>query len=120
MPTLTLDITNISQSGGTLRVAVFKPTKSFGTGKPDFFKVVPIQAAAPQRVSFELEPGNYAIAVYHDLNNNEKLDKNLVGYPREPFGFSKNYRPVLSAPTFEDCSFALGNAPQQLEIRLLK
>jgi uncharacterized protein (DUF2141 family) len=119
MPTLTIDITNIKKSGGSLRVAVFKPTSTFGGSKPDFHKIIPIEKPASQRLTFELEPGNYAVAVYHDVNNNDKLDKNLVGYPREPFGFSNNYRPVLSGPDFSDCSFEVGSTNKQIAIRLL-
>jgi uncharacterized protein (DUF2141 family) len=67
-----------------------------------------------------LPPGRYALAVYHDMNDNWKLDKNFVGYPKEPFGFSNNYRPVFSGPNFEDCAFEIKeNAAAHLKIKLL-
>lgn len=119
MSTLTIEITNVKRSGGKLRLAVFRPTDKFGSGKPSLYKIIAIDKPATQRVDFELEPGQYAVAVYHDVNSNDKLDKNLVGYPSEPFGFSNNYRPVVSAPKFKDCSFEVGSTTKQISIRLL-
>ncbi|AXB57668.1 DUF2141 domain-containing protein [Flavobacterium fluviale] len=54
-----------------------------------------------------LPDGEYAIAVYQDLNNNGKCDRNMIGYPTEGFGFSKNYKPKLSAPDFDDVKIAV-------------
>ena len=54
-----------------------------------------------------LPDGDYAIAVYQDRNNNGKCDRNMIGYPTEGFGFSKNYKPKLSAPDFDDVKIAV-------------
>lgn len=112
---VSVDVSNITQTRGSLRIGIFREGNPF-TGpkaKPDFFKVVPITAATTQQVAVSLPAGRYVIAVYHDLNDNGKLDKNLVGYPKEPFGFSKNFRPILSAPSFEDCAIEIKeNSPQ--------
>lgn len=35
-----------------------------------------------------VESGEYAIAVIQGLNENGKLDKNMPGSPKEPYGFS--------------------------------
>ena len=37
-----------------------------------------------------VKPGPYAIAVFHDLNGNGKLDRNFIGLPSEPYGFSND------------------------------
>ena len=113
--TVSVEVSNITQTRGSLRIGIFREGNPF-TGpkaKPDFFKVVPITAATAQQVIVSLPAGRYVIAVYHDLNDNGKLDKNIVGYPKEPFGFSKNFRPILSAPSFEDCAIEIKeNSPQ--------
>lgn len=112
---VSVDVSNITQTRGSLRIGIFREGNPF-TGpkaKPDFFKVVPITAATTQQVVVGLPAGRYVIAIYHDLNDNGKLDKNMVGYPKEPFGFSKNFRPILSAPSFEDCAIEIKeNSPQ--------
>lgn len=55
----------------------------------------------------DLPVGEYAVAVYQDANSNGKCDRNMVGYPTEGFGFSKNYRPKLSAPSFDAVKIAV-------------
>ena len=36
----------------------------------------------------DVPPGSYALVVVHDENGNGKLDKNLVGFPKEGIGVS--------------------------------
>jgi uncharacterized protein (DUF2141 family) len=37
-----------------------------------------------------VKPGSYAVAVFHDLNGNGRLDRNFIGLPNEPYGFSND------------------------------
>ncbi|WP_115622070.1 DUF2141 domain-containing protein [Chryseobacterium indoltheticum] len=65
------------------------------------------------RVSYtfkNLPVGEYAVAVYQDVNNNGKCDRNMIGYPIEGFGFSRNYRPKLSAPNFDEVKIAINQS----------
>lgn len=64
--------------------------------------------------------GDYPIKLYHDENGNKKLDKNFVGIPREPYGFSNNARGTLSAPEFAKARFALDAANKAIEIKPYK
>ena len=52
----------------------------------------------------DLEESNYAIAIFHDKNSNNKFDT-FFSIPKEKFGFSKNARVFLGPPKFEDASF---------------
>jgi uncharacterized protein (DUF2141 family) len=62
--------------------------------------------------------GRYALAVFEDLNNNRKLDKNLTGIPIEPYVFSNNAGSKWTKPTFEDASFELSNGSNHLFLKL--
>jgi uncharacterized protein (DUF2141 family) len=55
----------------------------------------------------KLPKDKYAVAAYFDENKNLYLDKNIVGYPTEKYGFSNNARSKFSAPTFEMAVFEL-------------
>jgi uncharacterized protein (DUF2141 family) len=37
-----------------------------------------------------VKPGRYAIAAFLDANGNGRLDRNLIGLPNEPYGFSND------------------------------
>lgn len=118
--TLTLNITNIQQNTGTIRVGIYDPNHGFGTDndKPTYWKYMVITKAENQVVVFELPRGRYTVAIYHDLNDNNKIDKTFFGIPKEPYGFSNNFRPKFSAPKFEDCAFELSDSPKTLTIKL--
>lgn len=51
------------------------------------------------RVVFYAVPkGEYALASFHDLNTNYKLDSNLFGIPNEPYAFSNNAKGFMGLP----------------------
>ena len=51
--------------------------------------------------------GEYAIAVFVDLNGNGKMDKNFLGIPKEQYGFSNNVMGRIAAPSFEQAKFEM-------------
>ena len=51
--------------------------------------------------------GTYAIRIFLDLNNNQKLDTNFFGKPAEPFGFSNNPMIRFKMPTLDKISFSV-------------
>jgi uncharacterized protein (DUF2141 family) len=60
------------------------------------------QGARQVTVTLENVPaGNYAVVALHDENKNMKLDRNLVGWPKEGFGFANNPHVGLSPPAFK-------------------
>jgi uncharacterized protein (DUF2141 family) len=62
-----------------------------------------------------LEPGEYALAIYHDENGNGKLDSNFLGMPTEDYVFSNYATGSFGPPSFEDAKFILADS---LEIKL--
>ena len=68
-----------------------------------------------------LPPGQYAVAVSHDLNGNRQTDTNFLGIPKEAWGVSNNVRPTLRAPTFEEAAVALAEgAALKLDVEVAK
>ncbi|MCZ6644536.1 MAG: DUF2141 domain-containing protein [Gammaproteobacteria bacterium] len=57
-----------------------------------------------------LEPGEYAVRVMHDENDNGKLDSNLIGIPLEPWGFSNNAVGSFGPPGWKDVKFTLNGS----------
>ncbi|MFC2098481.1 DUF2141 domain-containing protein [Bacteroidota bacterium] len=49
--------------------------------------------------------GKYALAVWHDEDENKKLDKNIIGVPKEKYGFSNNRFGKFGPPDFNEASF---------------
>jgi uncharacterized protein (DUF2141 family) len=116
---LAIKITNIQKKGKTLYVGIYRAGDEF----PEFSKywknTKVITTGSEMQVEFEVPFGDYALAISHDLNGNGKLDKNIFGYPSEPFGFSNNFKPKLSSPDFSDCKFTFTQQNSLLTIKLI-
>lgn len=116
---LVVQLSNLERGKGTINVALFRTAEDF-TDNP--YKTLRQKVKTGQSgasLTFEsVEPGEYAIAVYQDLNENGELDTNFVGIPKEPYGFSNNYRPTMSSPSFAKAKFELSGdkVVQQIKI----
>ena len=65
-----------------------------------------------------LQPGEFAVAVYHDENGNGALDKGLFGVPTEPYGFSRDAAGMMGPPSFADAKFRVNATEQTIVINL--
>ena len=66
----------------------------------------------------DLTKDNYAVSIYHDINSDKECNLNFIGIPKEPYGFSNNFKPKFSKPTFNDCKIEL-NENKAITIKLL-
>lgn len=64
------------------------------------------------------ESGDYAVAFYHDKNDNMKFDKGFLGIPKEHFGMSNNPKFGLKSPDFEQAVFTMPSSGADLNIEL--
>lgn len=68
--------------------------------------VVDIPRSGVISYTFEnLAAGQYTAACYHDENENEELDKTIVGLPTEKYGFSNDARGTFGPPDLSDQRF---------------
>lgn len=115
---LKVEIQNVRVLKGVVYIALFHGGKNFPGGQPMDGKKVDAGSKSVQ-TQFSVEPGDYAVAVYHDENGNGKMDKRMFGIPKEPYGFSNNFKPLMSAPKFTDCQFSVGDDGKTISIKLL-
>ena len=97
---LTVTIDNVRNDKGVVRLSVYaSPDEWPDKSTKDHDRVQPAKAG-PVSFKFNLPPGVYAVNAYHDENNNNKFDTNLLGLPLEGYGFSNDVRPTIKAPSF--------------------
>ena len=68
----------------------------------------------------DLEYGTYAMALFQDMDNDGKIEKNFLGIPKDPYAFSNNARPTFKAPSFEDCCFEYSEKENLVEISMIR
>lgn len=116
---ITVKVTNIQSEKGTIYIGFYSENQDFPNHSAKHIKKIikPINGSVELMID-DLPNGTYAIAVLHDINGNDKLDKNFFGIPSEPYGFSKNIHHSFSASTFDECKFKLENEKLDFVIKL--
>lgn len=105
---LTVKLSPIESQKGVIELSIYNtPSKFPKVGET--YKMVRLKPTGKELTyTFKgLKPGKYAVCTYHDENANKTCDKNMFGIPTEAYAFSNDVRPVLSAPTFEQCAISL-------------
>ena len=120
-PGIHVKILDIRNSAGSVACALFESPEGFPVAfLRSATNVMVIKVRHSQaRCDFEdIPPGTYALAVIHDENMNGELDTNLLGVPKEGYGFSNDARAWLGAPSFEAASFPHDGRSLELTISL--
>lgn len=119
---LDLEITNIAEVAGSVRIAVYAGEENFlESGKETLERSWAVVQEGPMKIQLEELPfGVFSVAVYHDLNNNDELDTNFMGIPNEPYGFSNDARSKWGPPKFSDARFELNQKHQKMVIQVKK
>lgn len=108
--TLVVEIKGLKVAKGTIQLGIYNKADGFATDKNIYLgKIVKVNSTTVSIKLPNLPYGNYAIAAYHDANENGKLDKNFFGVPTELYGFSNDARGMVSAPDFKDAKFSLSS-----------
>ena len=108
MAALTIEIKGVQAPLGVMRVALYDSAQHFLDFKAvAASKVTPSSLEITTVVLDSLPSGTFAVALYQDQNNNGAMDKNWIGIPKEPLGFSMASLRTFGPPSFQDCAFKL-------------
>ena len=106
-------------SGKTLFVAVHNSASDFPTRDANAIKATVIaQSDVAELIIPNIPSGEYAVAVFADMNGNGKLDTNFIGIPKEPVGVSRDAKGSFGPPKFADAAFKVGDGITSLKIEL--
>lgn len=116
---LTVNVTHLRSDSGKLYLSLYRSAEGY-----------PQRASAAYRLAFgaiengrcrivldKIPAGVYAVACYHDENNNGKIDTNFFGIPKEGTGASRDAKGSMGPPKFNDAKFALAK-DTTIEIRV--
>lgn len=118
--TLTVKITGISEAVGKMAVQLVASQAAYdGKAKASAAQMLPVASTEPMTLTFSnLAPGTYAVMVMQDENGNGTLDSNILGIPKESYGFSNNPN-VMRKPYFDETKFEVTAADKAIEIEIL-
>jgi uncharacterized protein (DUF2141 family) len=115
-----IHITGIKNNLGITRIALFSGKHGFPNDTVHAFwkGECDIQKNESRLSINNIEYGAYAISVYHDENNNGKLDKKWKLIPSEGFGTSNNARKEKEEPSYELSAFEVNADSILINIKL--
>lgn len=64
-----------------------------------------------------IPPGTYAVAMFHDENDNNTLDTSWIGRPIEGYGASNDAKGLMGPPSFADAKFEHGTATTTMRLK---
>ena len=117
---LTVTVKNIREPKGTIRVGLYNKEEDF-LKKIYQGKLVKAVGTEVTVVFDDLPPGEYAISIVHDENENEVLDSNKLGIPKEGYCFGNNALGKFGPPSYDKVKIKLGTVPvaQSLAMKYL-
>lgn len=117
--TISVTVSNINKAEGNVEISLYNNAEAFPHSKGRYKTGNATVKGNSVTYEFKNIPdGEYAIALFHDANNNGMMDKNIFGIPKEPYGFSNNVVPKMSAPKYDQCAFSV-NGKTNLSIKLI-
>ena len=106
-------------SDSTLVIQVYDSPNAFGDFRDPVRELhTQTNVSGEYRID-DLEPGEVAVLVYVDANNNGVIDKNFIGIPREALGISNNYRPK-GPPAFDRARITITEGTTPVDISIYK
>ena len=101
-----LNVWGFDKIEGELSIGLYKNVETFlkrGQGVEGIH--IKVADSLVSYVFKNIQPGTYAIAIYHDENANREFDRNFLGMPSEDYVFSNYAKGFLGPPSFEAAMF---------------
>jgi len=114
-----VDVSGLRSNNGFVLVSLFRE----GGGFPDKAEKairkakLGISERKATVVFTDVQPGQYAIAILHDENGDQKMNTNALGIPKEGYGFSNNVIGAFGPPSFKRASFKYNGEMSTVSIK---
>ena len=116
---VTVRVSALASTSSMVKLYFYNTRAGFlKSGRWAFTRAVKPEGKREIALSIDLPRGEWAVSLTQDMNNNNKIDKNFLGIPTEPYAFSNNVRPTVAAPDFNECKFLVDGPGKVISIVL--
>ncbi len=116
--TIILKVTGLHPKKGQVKIAVFNSPEKWLGEQPIYSTTMNVDGASVTWKINDAPYGDYGVAVLDDENANGKMDKNVLGMPLEPYGFSNNVRVTFGPPSWEKAKFTVKGSTTEVSIEV--
>lgn len=114
---LVVHVDNVKSASGQVMVALYDNADAF-LKHPVRAEQAKADKAGTTLVFHDVAPGDYGFAVFQDINDNGRMDRNLMGIPTEPIAFSNNAQGRMGPPDFAAVKLAVPAAGLDTSVTL--
>lgn len=114
---LVVEVNGVEHAKGEILVAVYGQGDTW-LRKPRAGQAVVATAGTTRVVFRDLPEGDYAAAVFQDLDGDRRLARNSYGMPLEPWGFSNDAAAPYGPPEFDAARVTLTASGMTTAVRL--
>lgn len=117
---LKIHLVGLRNTQGSLRLSLYNSAATFLQADERLANVKIARIwSNPVLICFAgLPPGTYAVTVHHDENNDGQINRNLLGIPREGYGFSNDAQGAVGPPSFAKAAVTLAQTDEVITITL--
>ncbi|HAA53124.1 MAG TPA: hypothetical protein DCE42_00110 [Myxococcales bacterium] len=119
-PQLIVKAHGFRNTKGVVRITLFNQAKGFPKDRKKAFRLL-ILTLKKKTLTFAFEKlpyGEYAVALWHDENNNNKMDRKWYGPPKEGLGVSRNAKSWFGPPPFKKAKIRFSKDKQSISIKM--
>ncbi|PKP39336.1 MAG: hypothetical protein CVT98_02180 [Bacteroidetes bacterium HGW-Bacteroidetes-15] len=116
--TVKLKIENVEKNGGKVYVSIFNSEPTYKSREVYLSFILNSDKEIVIK-ELNLPNGQYVFSIYQDSNGNGKLDTNLIGIPKEKFGFT-NYDGKSAPGSYNRHKVVINEKVNEIVVRLYK
>lgn len=117
---LYFSVDNVRAAEGTIWVGIYESSDDFLDREKA--RLVAVKVIETGKAMIEVPDmifgKEYALAIFHDRNDNGEFDTNFFGLPSEPWAFSGKLKSRLRLPKFDEVSFTFKHQAPMKVLRL--
>ena len=117
---LAVEVRGLRSSEGSVRGAIWRNADGFPTedAKAAGRAEIPAKAGRVVLEFPDVAPGEVAISVFHDVDDDNSLDRNFLGIPREAVGISNAAIGFTGPGDFEDALIRIDETGSSVSVDL--
>jgi uncharacterized protein (DUF2141 family) len=101
-------IRNVKPQQGKVMVGLYDGAAAYKAGRRFAGQELAATGGEVVATFHNLPEGAYALTVYQDVDGDGKLNRNILGIPTEPYGFSRDAAAGMGMPPFEALAVPVG------------
>lgn len=116
---LVVNIGNIKKEKGMIWIGLYDSKEDLFIKEKSILRSIKVDKLGQTQITIDkVAFGTYAMAIFHDENNNGELDKNMFGIPKEPYAFANWPKSKWRAPFYEELTFDFSETNQVINTDL--